>query len=51
MRVVMIRIVLATVAAAAVSWSLVAQQPVSSQVTAQDLRDGLKTMATSGTVR
>ena len=42
MRAVMVRIVLVTVAAAAVSWSLAAQQPASSQVTAQDLLDGLK---------
>ena len=44
MRAVMIRIGHATLAAAALSmsWSLAAQQPAPTQVTPQDLRDGLK---------
>ena len=32
----------ALVAAAAITWSVAAQQPPAAQVTAQDLRDGLK---------
>src|SRR6476620_2440097 len=42
MRTVLIRFVHATLAATAVSGSLSAQQPAPAQVTAQDLRDGLK---------
>ena len=42
MRTVIARLVYGTAAAAALSWSLAAQQPAPAQVTAQDLRDGLK---------
>jgi alcohol dehydrogenase (cytochrome c) len=42
MRIVIARLLLGTAAAAALSWSVAAQQPASSaQVTPQDLRDGL----------
>jgi hypothetical protein len=42
MRAVVVRLVHVTLVAAAVSWSVAAQQPAPSQVTAQDLRDGVK---------
>src|SRR3982751_5101434 len=42
MRTVIARLVFGTAAAAALSWSVAAQQPAMSQVAPQDLRDGLK---------
>jgi PQQ-dependent dehydrogenase (methanol/ethanol family) len=42
MRALSVRFLLATVVAAAASWSLAAQAPAPATVTAQDLRDGLK---------
>jgi hypothetical protein len=42
MRRVIVRALQVTLAAAAATWTVAAQAPAPAQVTAQDLRDGLK---------